>query len=222
MPTRLSRTKSATRTAPAITIGEYARRTFWLVTASAACDSRRRRSIGRRSAVAVAAAVAAASNMERALIGSTVSKSVLAQAFRHARAEAEFPASRLRGQIGRNSYRWYRGFNVLQTRRDSPPIPLRPSPSARNAERFFREEILRGLAPRRDLPARSRSRPPSRPRYLEQTAHRCGNRKFPGCRRHWRRPSECPPRPPRSRHRASNPRGTEQPAAYPWRSRIAP
>jgi hypothetical protein len=44
--------------------------------------------------------------MERALIGFTVSKSVPAQAFRHARAEAEFLASRLRGQIGRNSYRW--------------------------------------------------------------------------------------------------------------------
>jgi hypothetical protein len=57
-------------------------------------------------AVAVAAAAAAASSMERALIGSTVSKSVLAQASRHARAEAEFPASRINGQIGRNSYRW--------------------------------------------------------------------------------------------------------------------
>ena len=42
--------------------------------------------------VAVAAAVAAASSIERALIGSTVSKSVLAQAYRNARAEAEFPA----------------------------------------------------------------------------------------------------------------------------------
>src|ERR1700759_5055567 len=89
IPTRLSSTKSATRTAPAITIGEYARRTFWLVTASAACDSRRRRSIGGRSVAVVAAAAAAASNMERALIGSTVSKSVPAQASRHARAEAE-------------------------------------------------------------------------------------------------------------------------------------
>jgi hypothetical protein len=36
---------------------------------------------------------AAASSMERGLIGSTVSKSVLARAFRHASAEAEFPAS---------------------------------------------------------------------------------------------------------------------------------
>ncbi|QWG25710.1 hypothetical protein KMZ93_12940 [Bradyrhizobium sediminis] len=52
--------------------------------------------------MAVAAAAAAASNIERALIGSTVSTSVLAQASRDARAEAEFPASRLRGQIGRN------------------------------------------------------------------------------------------------------------------------
>jgi hypothetical protein len=40
------------------------------------------------------------------LIGSIVSKSVLALASRHAQAEAEFPASRLRRQIGRNSYRW--------------------------------------------------------------------------------------------------------------------
>src|ERR1700687_4027344 len=102
MPTRLSMTKSATRTTPAITIGEYARRTFWLVTASAARDRRRRRSTRARSA----AAAAAASNIERALIGSTVLKSVLARAFRHARAEAEFPNPRLKGQIGRNSYRW--------------------------------------------------------------------------------------------------------------------
>jgi hypothetical protein len=57
-----------------------------LATASAACDSRRRRSIGGRSAEAVAAA----SNIERALIGSTVSKSVLARASRCTRAEAEF------------------------------------------------------------------------------------------------------------------------------------
>jgi hypothetical protein len=55
--------------------------------------------------VTVAEAADAAFSMESALIGSTVSKSVLAQASRHARAEAEFPASRLRGQIGRNSYR---------------------------------------------------------------------------------------------------------------------
>jgi hypothetical protein len=47
--------------------------------------------------VAVAAAEAAAFNIERALIGSTVPKSVLAQASRHARAEAEFPASWLNG-----------------------------------------------------------------------------------------------------------------------------
>src|SRR5450755_489034 len=79
MPTMLSSTKSATRTAPAITIGEYAPCTFWLVTASAACDSRRRRSIGGRSAVAVATAVAAASNIGRALFGSTVPRSVPAQ-----------------------------------------------------------------------------------------------------------------------------------------------
>src|SRR3984957_7014963 len=89
---RLSSAKSAPRTAPAITIGEYARRTFWLVTASAACDSRRRRSIGGRSVAEVPAPAAASSNMERALIGSTVSKSVPAQASRHARAEAENPA----------------------------------------------------------------------------------------------------------------------------------
>jgi len=35
--------RAAAIAAPALTIGEYARRTFWLVTASAACDSRRRR-----------------------------------------------------------------------------------------------------------------------------------------------------------------------------------
>jgi len=69
---KLNNPKSASRTAPAITIGEYARRTFWLVTASAACDNRRRRSMGGRSTVADAAA-AAAFNMERALIGSIVS-----------------------------------------------------------------------------------------------------------------------------------------------------
>jgi hypothetical protein len=34
--------------------------------------------------------------MERALIGSTVSKSVLAQAFKHAGDEAEFPAHGLK------------------------------------------------------------------------------------------------------------------------------
>jgi hypothetical protein len=56
--------------------------------------------------VAVTVTAAAASNIERALIGSTVPESVLAQAFRHARAEAEFPTSGLNEQIGRNSYRW--------------------------------------------------------------------------------------------------------------------
>jgi hypothetical protein len=45
---------------------------------SADSDSRRRRSPGGRSKVAVAAAVAAAFNIERALIGSTLSKSVFA------------------------------------------------------------------------------------------------------------------------------------------------
>jgi hypothetical protein len=69
---KLNNAKSVRRTAPLITIGEYARRTFWLVTASAACDNRRRRSMGGRSAEVDAAAVAAAFNMERALIGSTV------------------------------------------------------------------------------------------------------------------------------------------------------
>src|ERR1035437_4596148 len=104
--------------APAITTGEYARRTFWLVTASAACDSRRRRSIGGRSAVAVTATAAAASNI--ALIGFTVPESVLAQAFRHARAEAEFPTSGLNEQIGRNSYRCERKVNNMQTRGGVP------------------------------------------------------------------------------------------------------
>jgi hypothetical protein len=76
------------------------------VTASAACESRRRRSIGGRPAVAVAEAADAAFIIGRALIDSTEFKSVLAQAFRDTRAEAESPASRLRGQIGRNGYRW--------------------------------------------------------------------------------------------------------------------
>jgi hypothetical protein len=54
--------------------------------------------------MAVAAAAAAASNIERALIGSTFSSPFLD---RHSgmRAEAEFFASRLKEQIGRNSYR---------------------------------------------------------------------------------------------------------------------
>jgi len=68
-------------------------------------------------------AAAAASSIERALIGSTVSKSVLAQAFRHARAEAEFPASRINGQIGRNGFSVVRMVNDRQTRRDIRSTP---------------------------------------------------------------------------------------------------
>src|SRR5580692_6967068 len=96
------------RTPPAITIGEYARRTFWLVTARAAGDSRRRRSTAGRPDVTAAAAAVAAFSIERALIGSTVSWSVVqirsCTGIWHARAGAKFPASRLSGQIGRNSY----------------------------------------------------------------------------------------------------------------------
>ena len=62
--------------------------------------------IGRLLGAMSAAAAVAASSIERALIGSTVAKSVPAQAFGNACAGAECPASRLNGQIGRNCYRW--------------------------------------------------------------------------------------------------------------------
>src|SRR5260370_16463527 len=108
--------------------------------------------------------------------------------------------------------------NDPQTRRDSPPTPLRPSPSARNAGRSFPEGTLPVPARLRDLRAQSRSRPPWRLRCWEQTAHRHANRRSRGCRRHWRPPLEFPPPPPRLPHRASNPRAMEPP--LPFLSRI--
>src|SRR3981189_510734 len=145
MPTTLNSMKSATRTAPAITIAEYAPPTFRWVTASAACDSRRRRSTGGRSAAA------AASSMEHALIGSTASKSRSCTGIWACARGGGIPPHSLEDKSKERVIVGKEKVTDLQTRRDSPPIPLRPSPSAKNAERFFLEGIFRPPGRRQDL-----------------------------------------------------------------------
>src|SRR3977135_1963866 len=146
MPTTLNSMKSATRTAPAITIAEYAPHTFRWVTASAACDSRRRRSTGGRSA----GAAAAASSMEHALIGSTASKSRSCTGIWACARGGGIPPHSLEDKSKERVIVGKEKVTDLQTRRDSTPIPLRPSPSAQNAERCFFEGILRATGSRQD------------------------------------------------------------------------
>src|SRR5438445_13688132 len=72
--------------------------------AMAAGVSLRRRSTGGRSAVAVIAAVAAASSIERALIGSTGPRPFWSMHIETCLLVRNSPHSRLTGQIGRNGY----------------------------------------------------------------------------------------------------------------------
>src|ERR1700716_4375460 len=149
MPTTLNSMKSATRTAPAITIAEHAPHAFRGGPAGAAGDSRRRGSTGGRSA----AAAAAASSMEHALIGSTASKSRSCTGIWACARGGGIPPHSLEDKSKERVIVGKEKVTDLQTRRDTPPIPLRPSPSAKNAERFFLEGILRAPGRRRDLAA---------------------------------------------------------------------